>query len=116
MQHPLILFTISELNILIKSLNNFSSQLDEDDPLETSSAAFISSILQIPYLETYLTSFNKNIFLIGNIALFAYGFYAFINLYKNYDKRELIHSNLKSIYLQIFYGLFTVIIFNIFFL
>jgi len=80
------------------------------------SAAFISSILQIPYLETYLTSFNKNIFLIGNIALFAYGFYAFINLYKNYDKRELIHSNLKTIYLQIFYGLFTVIIFNIFFL
>ena len=61
-----------------------------------------------------LTSFNKNIFLIGNIVLFAYGFYAFINLYKNYDKRELIHSNLKTIYLQIFYGLFIVIFFNLF--
>ena len=79
-------------------------------------AAFISSISLIPYLETYLTSFNKNIFLIGNIVLFAYGFYAFINLYKNYDKRELIHSNLKTIYLQIFYGLFSVIIFNLFFI
>ena len=80
------------------------------------SAAFISSISLIPYLENYLTSFNKNIFLIGNIVLFAYGFYAFINLYKNYDKRELIHSNLKTIYLQIFYGLFSVIIFNLFFI
>ena len=44
MQNPLILFTISELDILIKSLDNFSSQSDEDDPLETSSAAFISSL------------------------------------------------------------------------
>ena len=44
MQNPLILFTISELDILIKSLDNFSSQSDEDDPLETSSAAFISNL------------------------------------------------------------------------
>ena len=80
------------------------------------SAAFISSILLIPYLEIYLISFNKYIFLIGNVVLFAYGFYAFINLFKNYDKRELIHSNLKTIYLQIFYGFFTVIVFNLFFL
>ena len=66
--------------------------------------AFISSILLIPSLEMF-GDFNKNIFLIGNFALFAYGLFAFINLYKNYDKRELIHSNLKTIYLQIFYGL-----------
>lgn len=44
MQNPLILFTISELDILIKSLDNFSSQSNEDDPLETSSAAFISNL------------------------------------------------------------------------
>ena len=76
--------------------------------------AFISSILLIPSLEMY-GDFNKNIFIIGNFILFAYGFYAFLNLYKNYDKRELIHSNLKTIYLQIFYGLFIVIFFNLFF-
>ena len=76
-------------------------------------AAFISSILLIPSLEMF-GDFNKNIFIIGNFALFAYGLFAFINLYKNYDKRELIHSNLKTIYLQIFYGLFIVIFFNLF--
>ena len=75
--------------------------------------AFISSILLIPSLEMF-GDFNKNIFLIGNFALFAYGLFAFINLYKNYDKRELSHSNLKTIYLQIFYGLFIVIFFNLF--
>ena len=77
--------------------------------------AFISSILLIPSLEMF-GDFNKNIFIIGNFALFAYGLFAFINLYKNYDKRELIHSNLKTIYLQIFYGLFIVIFFNLFFI
>ena len=76
-------------------------------------AAFISSILLIPSLEMF-GDFNKNIFIIGNFALFAYGLFAFINLYKNYDKRELIHSNLKTIYLQIFYGVFIVIFFNLF--
>ena len=44
MQNTLTLFTISELDILIKSLDNFSSHSDEDDPLETSSAAFISNL------------------------------------------------------------------------
>ena len=77
-------------------------------------AAFISSILLIPSLEMF-GDFNKNIFIIGNFVLFAYGLFAFINLLKNYDKRELIHSNLKTIYLQIFYGLFIVIFFNLFF-
>ncbi len=75
--------------------------------------AFISSILLIPSLEMF-GDFNENIFLIGNFILFVYGLFAFINLYKNYDKRELIHSNLKTIYLQIFYGLFIVIFFNLF--
>ena len=43
MQNPLTLFTISELDVLIKSLNNFNCQSD-DDPLENSSAAFISNL------------------------------------------------------------------------
>ena len=75
--------------------------------------AFISSILLIPSLEMF-GDFNENIFLIGNFFLFVYGLFAYINLYKNYDKRELIHSNLKTIYLQIFYGVFIVIFFNLF--
>ena len=33
MQNPLTLFTISELDVLIKSLNNFNCQSD-DDPLK----------------------------------------------------------------------------------
>lgn len=78
-------------------------------------SAFISSILLIPSLEMF-GDFNKNIFITGNFALFAYGLFAFINLYKNYDKRELVHSNLKTIYLQIFYGLFIVIFFTLFFI
>ena len=78
-------------------------------------SAFISSILLIPSLEMF-GDFNKNIFITGNFALFVYGLFAFINLYKNYDKRELVHSNLKTIYLQIFYGLFIVIFFNLFFI
>ena len=44
MQNPLTLFTISELDILIKSLDNFSYQSNEDDLLKISSAAFISNI------------------------------------------------------------------------
>ena len=43
MQNPLTLFTISELDVLIRSLDNFSYQSD-DDPLESSSSAFISNI------------------------------------------------------------------------
>ena len=43
MQNPLTLFTISELDVLIKSLNNFNCQSD-DDPLKNSSAAFISNL------------------------------------------------------------------------
>ena len=44
MQNTLTLFKISELDILIKSLDSFSSHSDGDDPLETSSAAFISNL------------------------------------------------------------------------
>ena len=35
------------------------------------------------------------------------------NLYKNFDNRNLIFSNLKTIYLQMFFGLFYTIIFFI---
>ena len=80
------------------------------------SAAFGSSVFMTEIFADNLLNFNKNIFYAGNAILFIYGFLAFINLFKNYDKRELIHSNLKTIYLQIFYGLFMVIVLNLFFI
>ena len=79
-------------------------------------AAFGSSIFLTDTLEQNLVNFNKNIFFVGNAILFLYGLLAFVNLFKNYESRDLIHSNLKTIYLQIFYGLFMVLILNLFFL
>ena len=79
-------------------------------------AAFGSSIFLTDMLEQNLVNFNKNIFFAGNAILFLYGLLAFVNLFKNYESRDLIHSNLKTIYLQIFYGLFMVLMLNLFFL
>ena len=79
-------------------------------------AAFVSSIYLTEILADNLLNFNQNIFYVGNALLFLYGMIAFVNLYKNYNSRDLIHSNLKTIYLQIFYGLFMVIALNLFFL
>jgi len=79
-------------------------------------AAFGSSIYLTDILADNLINFNKNVFYIGNALLFLYGMLAFVNLFKNYNSRDLIHSNLKTIYLQIFYGLFMVIALNLFFL
>ena len=79
-------------------------------------AAFGSSIYLTEILADNLINFNKNVFYIGNTLLFLYGMLAFVNLFKNYNSRDLIHSNLKTIYLQIFYGLFMVIALNLFFL
>ena len=78
-------------------------------------AAFGSSIYITEILSDSLLKFNKIIFYSGNALLFLYGMLAFINLYKNYNTRDLIHSNLKTIYLQIFYGIFMVFALNLFF-
>ena len=77
-------------------------------------AAFASSFLLSSFLESNIENFNSLFFNIGNGLLILYGFIAFINLNKNYESRELIHSNLKTIYLQIFYGLF--VLFALYFL
>ena len=77
--------------------------------------AFISSFLLVDLFNENLIYFNKPIFLIGNGLLFLYGFSAFINLYKNFNSRDLVFSNLKTIYLQIFFGIFYVILLNLFF-
>ena len=77
-------------------------------------AAFLSSYFLLSVLENNIQNFNSIFFIIGNGLLFLYGFIAFINLKKNYNSRKLIHSNLKTIYLQIFYGVF--ILFALYFL
>ena len=77
-------------------------------------AAFLSSYFLLSPLENNIQNFNSIFFIIGNGLLFLYGFIAFINLKKNYNSRELIHSNLKTIYLQIFYGVF--VLFALYFL
>ena len=78
-------------------------------------AAFASSFALIQTISNDLSFFNEYFFIAGNVILFVYGLSAFFNLFKNYDKRELVHSNLKTIYLQIFYGLFIVLALNLFF-
>ena len=79
-------------------------------------AAFASSIYLTEILAENLLNFNKSIFYAGNGLLFIYGLLAFLNLYKNYNSRDLVFSNLKTIYLQIFYGLFMIIALNLFFI
>jgi len=79
-------------------------------------SAFISSFFLADLFKGNLIYFNEAAFLIGNGLLFLYGLSAFINLFKNYNSRDLIFSNLKTIYLQIFFGLFYVIILNFFFI
>ena len=63
-------------------------------------AAFLSSYFLLSVLENNIQNFNSIFFIIGNGLLFLYGFIAFINLKKNYNSRKLIHSNLKTIYLE----------------
>ena len=54
--------------------------------------------------------------IIGIGILFIYGFYIFTRLFKLYESRELIKSNLNTIYLQIFFGLFYALVLNNFFI
>jgi 1,4-dihydroxy-2-naphthoate octaprenyltransferase len=75
-------------------------------------SAFLSSYLLSSFLENNIENFNPLFFFIGNVLLFLYGFLAFINLNKNYDSRDLVYSNLKTIYLQIFYGVFILFALN----
>ena len=79
-------------------------------------AAFASSLALIQTISSDLSFFNEYFFIAGNVILFFYGLSAFFNLFKNYDERELVHSNLKTIYLQIFYGLFIILALNLFFI
>jgi len=79
-------------------------------------AAFGSSYLLLDTFNSSIDNFYSNVYLIGTGILFIYGFYIFTRLFKLYDSRELINSNLNTIYLQIFFGLFYALILNNFFI
>jgi 1,4-dihydroxy-2-naphthoate octaprenyltransferase len=79
-------------------------------------AAFGSSYFLLDIFNSSIDNFNSNVYLIGTGILFIYGLYIFTRVFKLYESRALINSNLNTIYLQIFFGLFYALILNNFFI
>ena len=78
--------------------------------------AFLSSFMLLDIFSVTIENFNSNAYLIGLSILFLYGLYIFTRLFKLYESRKLINSNLNTIYLQIVFGLFYALILNNFFI
>ena len=78
--------------------------------------AFLSSFMMLDIFSVTIENFNSNAYLIGLSILFLYGLYIFTRLFKLYESRKLINSNLNTIYLQIIFGLFYALILNNFFI
>lgn len=79
------------------------------------SLAFYSSVYLTDLLNTH-QYFDKNIFLIGNSVLYLFGLFVFINLWNNYESRELVKSNINTIILQTLFTIFYIISLNLFFI
>ena len=77
---------------------------------------FLSSFMLLDIFSLTIDNFNSNVYLIGLSILFLYGLYIFTRLFKLYESRKLINSNLNTIYLQIVFGLFYALILNNFFI
>ena len=77
--------------------------------------AFLSSFYLIDTLK-YSEYFSLNIFIFGNTLLFIYGFTIFLKLFKNYESRELVKSNINTIILQTLFSFFYIIVLNLFFI
>ena len=78
------------------------------------SLGFYSSVYLTDLLNTH-QNFDKNVFLIGNSVLYVFGLFIFINLYKNYESRNLVKSNINTIILQTLFAVFYIISLNLFF-
>ena len=78
--------------------------------------ALLSSFMLLDIFSVTIENFNSNAYLIGLSILFLYGLYIFTRLFKLYESRKLINSNLNTIYLQIIFGLFYALILNNFFI
>ena len=74
---------------------------------------FYSSFYLTDMLNTH-ENFNANIFMIGNGLLYLFGLSIFFKLYKNYEKRELVGSNINTIILQTLFSIFYIISLNLF--
>ena len=77
--------------------------------------AFLSSFYLIETIK-YSEYFNLNIFIIGNALLYIFGFTIFLKLFKNYESRELVRSNINTIILQTLFSFFYIIVLNLFFI
>ncbi len=79
------------------------------------SSAFYSSVYLTNMLDTH-QYFSSQFFIIGNTLLYLFGLYTFSKLYRNYNKRELVHSNINTIVLQSLFSIFYIISLNLFFI
>ncbi len=79
------------------------------------SLAFYSSVYLTSLLDVH-QYFSSQFFIIGNSALYLFGLYIFSNLYRNYEKRELVNSNINTIVLQSLFSIFYILSLNLFFI
>jgi 1,4-dihydroxy-2-naphthoate octaprenyltransferase len=79
------------------------------------SLAFYSSVYLTSLLDVH-QYFNAEVFIIGNAVLYLCGLYIFSRLYRDYEKRELVNSNINTIILQSLFSIFYIISLNLFFI
>ena len=79
------------------------------------SIAFYSSVYLTNLLDVH-QNFSSDIFIIGNAVLYLFGLFIFSRLYRDYDKRELVNSNINTIILQSLFSIFYIISLNLFFI
>ena len=78
------------------------------------SLAFYSSVYLTGLLNVH-EYFNPNFFIVGNGILYLFGLYITARLFKDYEKRELVKSNVNTIVLQSLFCIFYIIALNLFF-
>jgi len=79
------------------------------------SLAFYSSVYLTSLLDVH-QYFKAEVFIIGNAVLYLFGLYIFSRLYRDYEKRELVNSNINTIILQSLFSIFYIISLNLFFI
>jgi 1,4-dihydroxy-2-naphthoate octaprenyltransferase len=67
-------------------------------------------------LNENIPNFSYNIFYTANGLLFFLGLLIVAHIFKNYDKRSLIKSNINTIYFQMFFGVIYIILLNPFYI
>jgi len=78
--------------------------------------SFISMFLVKPILIENIINFNLLAFYLIFSLLFIFGLYIFYGLFKNYDNRDLINSNIYTIHFQSIFSLSYILVLNNFFI